>query len=126
MADRAVFIGFGQPVRGREERAVEVFNEFVGMFGRMQADGRIEDLDVTLLQAHGGDLNGFFMVHGSAEQCSALQIDEEFESALNDATLIVENLGVVSAVTGTGVAEQMTMYTEALQKVGVGSHALAG
>ena len=126
MADRAVFIGFGQPVRGREERAVEVFNEFVGMFGRMQADGRIEDLDVTLLQAHGGDLNGFFMVHGSAEQCSALQIDEEFERALNDATLIVENLGVVSAVTGTGVAEQMTMYTEALQKVGVGSHALAG
>ena len=126
MADRAVFIGFGQPVRGREERAVEVFNEFVGMFGRMQADGRIEDLDVTLLQAHGGDLNGFFMVHGSAEPCSALQIDEEFERALNDATLIVENLGVVSAVTGTGVAEQMTMYTEALQKVGVGSHALAG
>ena len=126
MAERAVFVGFGQPVRGREERAVEVFNEFVGMFGRMQADGRIEDLDVTLLQAHGGDLNGFFMVHGSAEQCSALQIDEEFERALNDATLIVENLGVVSAVTGTGVAEQMTMYTEALQKVGVGSHALAG
>ena len=43
MADRAMFVGFGQPVRGREERAVEVFNEFVGMFGRMQADGRIEE-----------------------------------------------------------------------------------
>ena len=42
MADRALFIGFGIPVRGREERAVEVFNEFVGMFGRMQSDGRIE------------------------------------------------------------------------------------
>ncbi|MCW2952661.1 MAG: hypothetical protein JWQ48_1831, partial [Conexibacter sp.] len=26
MADRALFIGFGVPVRGREERAIEVFN----------------------------------------------------------------------------------------------------
>jgi len=126
MADRAVFIGFGQPVRGREERAVEVFNEFVGMFGRMQADGRIEGMDVALLRSHGGDLNGFFMVHGSVEQCSALQMDEEFERAIADAVLIVENFGVVPAVTGVGVAEQMTLYTEAVQKVGVGGHALAG
>ena len=126
MPDRAVFIGFGAPVRGREERAVEVFNEFVGMLGRMQADGRIEDMDVTLLRSHGGDLGGFFMAHGSAEQCSALQMDEEFERAIADAVLIVENFGVVPAVTGAGVAEQMTLYNEAVQKVGIGGHALAG
>ena len=126
MPDRSVFIGFGQPVRGREERAVEVFNDFVGMFGRMQAAGRIEDMDVTLLDPHGGDLGGFFMVHGSAEQCSALQMDEEFRRACIDASLIVENFGVVPAATGAAVAEEMAMYTEALAKVGVGGHALAG
>ena len=126
MPDRAVFIGFGQPVRGREERAVDVFNEFVGMCGRMQADGRIEDMDVTLLDPHGGDLGGFFMVRGSEEQCSALQMDEEFRRACLDATLIVENFGVVPAATGAAVAEEMTMYTDALKKVGVGGHALAG
>src|SRR5688572_30968562 len=91
MPDRAVFIGFGQPVRGREERAVEVFNEFVGMFGRMQSDGRIEGMDVSLLDPHGGDLGGFFMVHGSQEQCAALPMEEEFRRASIDASLIVEN-----------------------------------
>ena len=126
MADRALFIGFGVPVRGREERAVEVFNEFVGMLGRMQADGRIEDMDVALLDPHGGELGGFFMVHGSPEQCSALQMDDEFRRACIDATLIVDDFGVVPAATGAGVAEEMTMYTEALRKVGVGGHALAG
>jgi hypothetical protein len=126
MPDRSVFIGFGQPVRGREERAVEVFNEFVGMFGRMQGDGRIEDMDVTLLDPHGGDLGGFFLVHGSAEQCATLQMDEEFRRACIDASLIVENFGVVPAATGAAVSGEMTMYTEALQKVGVGGHALAG
>jgi hypothetical protein len=126
MADRALFIGFGAPVRGREERAVEVFNEFVAMFGRMQSDGRIESMDVTLLDPHGGDLGGFFMVHGSEQQCSALPYDEEFRRGVNDATLIVENFGVVPATTGEGISREMTGYVEALQRVGQGVHALAG
>jgi hypothetical protein len=126
MADRAMFIGFGQPVRGREERAVEVFNEFVGMFGRMQSDGRIEGMDVCLLDPHGGELGGFFMVHGSQAQCSALADDEEFRRAVIDATLIVENFGVVPARTGEAVGPEMGLYTEAIRKVGQGAHALAG
>jgi hypothetical protein len=126
MADRALFIGFGAPVRGREERAVEVFNEFVGMFGRMQSDGRIESMEVSLLDPHGGDLGGFFMVGGSAEQCAALTNDEEFRRATIDANLIVDNFGVVPAVTGDAVAREMAMYVEAITKVGIGAHALAG
>jgi hypothetical protein len=126
MADRALFVGFGAPVRGREERAVEVFNEFVGMCGRMQSDGRIEHMDVALLDPHGGDLGGFFMIHGSEAQCAALPNDEEFRRAMTDASLIVENLGVVPAVTGEGVGREMAMYAEAISKVGIGAHALAG
>jgi hypothetical protein len=126
MADRALFVGFGLPVRGREERAVEVFNEFVGMCGRMQSDGRIERMDVTLLDPHGGDLGGFFMLHGSDEQCAALPTDDEFRRAMTDAGLIVENLGVVPAVTGEGVGREMAIYNEAVRKVGIGAHALAG
>jgi hypothetical protein len=126
MADRALFVGFGQPVRGREERAVEVFNEFVALCGRMQSDGRIESMDVSLLDPHGGDLGGFFMLHGSEAQCSALTMDEEFRRACIDANLIVENFGVVPAATGEAVGTEMAMYIEAVTKVGVGAHALAG
>ena len=126
MADRALFVGFGQPVRGREERAVEVYGEFVAMLARMQSEGKIESMEIALLDPHGGDLAGFFMVHGSAEQCSALQMDEEFRRACTDANLIVDNFGVVPAATGAAVGEEMTMYMEAVQKVGQGGHALAG
>ena len=126
MADRALFIGFGAPVRGREERAVEVFNEFVEMFGRMGSDGRVASMEVSLLDPHGGELGGFFMVHGSEQQCAALTYDEEFRRACIDASLIVENFGVVPAVTGEAVGTEMGMYTEAIKKVGMGAHALAG
>ena len=126
MADQSLFIGFGAPVRGREERAIEVFNDFVGMFGRMQGEGRIEGMDVCLLDPHGGDLGGFFMVHVSEAQCSTLVNDEEFRRASIDATLIVENFGVVPARTGANVSTEMGMYAEAVSKVGRGAHALAG
>jgi hypothetical protein len=125
MTDRALFVGFGAPVRGREERAIEVFGEFVEMFGRMQSDGRIDGMDVALLDPHGGDLGGFFMVHGSEAQCAALMSDEQFRRASIDASLIVDNFGVVPAATGEGVTREMAMYGEAVGKVGIGGHALA-
>ena len=106
MADRALFVGFGNPVRGREERAIAVFNEFVAMFGRMQSDGRIEGIDITLLDPHGGDLGGFFMAHGSAEQCAALQNDEEFRRAVDRREPHRRELGVVPAATGEGVGRR--------------------
>jgi hypothetical protein len=126
MTDRALFVGFGGPVRGREERAIEVFGEFVEMFGRMRSDGRIEGSEATLLDPHGGDLGGFFMVYGTADQCAALANDEEFRRASIDAGLIVDNFGVVPAVTGEAVGREMAVYTEAVAKVGIGGHALAG
>jgi hypothetical protein len=124
MADRALFIGWGEPVRGREERAIEVFNEWVGMLGRMQSEGRFESMDATLLDPHGGDLGGYFQIRGSAEQCADLMNDDEFRRAVIDATMIVDKFGVVPAVTGEGVSREMEMYGEAVAKVG-GGHALS-
>ena len=118
MADAGLFIGWGEVVRGREDRALDVFNETLELYGQMQSDGRIEGMDVTLLDAHGGELGGFFLVHGSAEQCAALQYDEEFRRAVIDASLIVDDVGVVPAATGEGVGPEMAMYGEAVGKLG--------
>jgi len=35
MADRVLFISWRTPVRGREERGLEVFNESMGLDGRI-------------------------------------------------------------------------------------------
>ena len=118
MAQRSLFIGFGTPVRGREARAIEVFNEFMAMFGRMGGDGRIEGVEATLLDPHGGDLGGFFLVQGTAAQCAALPTDPEFRKAIIDASLIVDNIGVVPGLTGEAVGPEMADYAAALSKVG--------
>ena len=42
-------------------------------------------MEVSLLDPHGGDLGGFFMVGGSEAQCAALPNDEEVRRAFVDA-----------------------------------------
>jgi hypothetical protein len=112
MADSGLFIGWGQVVRGREGTAVDSFNDTVGFLGQLQADGRIEDFEICFLEPHGGDLAGFMLLRGSAEQMDAVRRDEEFERHMLRADLNVEGLGLVSAALGGRIARQMTIYQE--------------
>jgi hypothetical protein len=117
MADRVLFIGWGQTVRGREGRALEVFNEAVGMYGQFQQEGRIEKFDVCLLEPHGGGLDGYIALSGSEQQIADVRADPEFQRNMVDANLIVEELGVVAGWTNEGVAHQMAIFQEAIAKV---------
>jgi hypothetical protein len=116
MADRMLFIGWGASVRGAEERGLEVFNEALGLLGRMQQDGRIDGFDVVLFDPN-SDLNGYIEVHGSAEQIAGLRMDEEFQRNSIDAALIVDDLRHIEGWTNEGVARQMGLYQEAITRV---------
>lgn len=116
MADRVLMIGWGAPVRGLESRAIEVFNEAVGLLGRMQQDGRIDSFDIALLQPN-PDLNGFITIRGSAEQIAALRDDEEFVRNTIDAQMSVDGIRHLEGFTNEAIATQMGMYMEAISKV---------
>jgi hypothetical protein len=116
VADRMLFIGWGAPVRGGEEHGLEVFNEALGLLGRMQQDGRIEGFNVCLLDPN-GELGGFISVEGSAGQISALRLDEEFRRNQLDAQLVVDDLRQIEGWTNEGIAREMEMYTDAIAKI---------
>jgi hypothetical protein len=99
-----------------EERGLEVFNEAIGLFGRMQQDGRIESFDVAVFEPN-GELNGYVAIHGSAAQIDAVRQDEEFVRNTADAALIVDGLRHIVGHTNEGVARQMEIYREAIAKV---------
>lgn len=116
MADRVLHIGWDQPIPGREERSLEVFNEALGLYGRMQQDGRIESFDVVLFDPNGGP-NGYMELRGTSAQLAAVRADEEFRRMLMDAALIVANLRLIDGLCNEGIAREMAVYQEALTKV---------
>jgi hypothetical protein len=116
MADRVLHISWGSPIPGREERGLEVFNEAMGLYGRLQQDGRIESFDVALFAAN-SDLGGYIALHGTHEQLDAAQQDEDFQRTTIDASLVVADLRIAEAYTNEGVAQEMARYQAAISKV---------
>lgn len=116
MADSILMITWGSPVRGREEKGLEVFNEAMGFYGRVQQEGRIEGFDVALLEPN-GLADGFIAIRGSVEQLGALRQDEEFRRNLTAASLIVEDLRLIAGSTNEGIARDMALYQEAVSQV---------
>jgi hypothetical protein len=115
MADYGLFIGWGpDSVRGREAKSLEVFNESVEYWGRLQQEGRIESFEVAFLEPHGGDLGGFALLRGDREAIAALRFDDEFMRITTRATLIVENLGIVGAFINNGLSNAVSDFQEAI------------
>jgi hypothetical protein len=117
MADRTIHISWGASVAGREERGLEVFNEAIGLYGRMQQEGRIESFDVSLLMPNGSRVEGYMNLHGSAEQLAAVKEDDDYMRTMTDASLVVHDLCICDGYTNEGVARMMATYQEAIGRV---------
>jgi hypothetical protein len=112
MADAGLFIGWGEVVRGRETEAVEVFNETLAFYGRLEEEGTIDSFEPVFLEPHGGDLNGFILIRGDAEKLAALRVSDEFTQLSLRATLIVDGFGVVGVDLAERLQRQMEYYVE--------------
>ena len=117
MADRMLMISWGAPVRGREERGLEVFNEALGICGRMQQEGRIEKFEVRLMSPNGDELDGYLEIHGSAAQIAEVKEDEEFLRNTMDAAQIVQGLSHREGWINEGIARAMEMYQDSIGRV---------
>jgi hypothetical protein len=125
MSESALFVGFGTPVRGREQQAIGVFGEAIALYERLQSQGTIEDYEPILLEPHGGDLGGFFLLRGDAEKLGQVRMSDEFELLNARAALVVEGFGVIGAVTGAGIQRQMSLYQAQVEELAAPAHATA-
>jgi len=106
----ALFIGWGTPVRGRETNGAKVFGEWVELLGNHQNKGTIKSFTPVFLQQRGSDLQGFFLVTGDVNKLHDFATSEEVRRATTRASLIVDNFGVVYAVTGDEIGKQMQLW----------------
>ena len=117
MAGEALFVGWGQVVRGREQLALQVFQEAVGYYGELQEKGEIERFDAYLLDPHGGDLAGFFLLYGERSALDSIVSSPGFRRVLVRAGSVIDNLGVVNASGGDALGQQMALFGEIAQEL---------
>ena len=116
MADAALFVGFGQPARAREPQALELWEEAARFYTELQGGGEIESFEAVLLEPHGGDLGGFFLIRADRDRIERLRVHEDLRRINTRAGLVVDGLGVVEAYLGTGLEAQLTLYRQQMEK----------
>jgi hypothetical protein len=116
MAEAGLFIGWGEVVRGREKRALKLFNEAMQYWGGLQQKEQIERFDVAVLTPHGGDLRGFILLRGTEQQIDSLRRDEEFQRWIALVQLMTDQSGVADASVDEGLARAMSLYQDVLEK----------
>jgi len=117
MADAGLFIGWGEVVRGREAKSLDVFQEAVGYYGGLQQNGAIESMEAVFLEPHGGDLQGFFLLRGERQKLAALRVDPEFVRMSTRASMVVDRIGVVGGSLGDGVQNTVSIFQEAISEL---------
>ena len=100
MSMSALFIGWGAAVRGREQKALEVFQEAMQFYSRLQQQGEIQSFEPVALEPHGGDLGGFLLIKGDADKLARLRASDEFIALNTRGQMVVENFGVTGAFVG--------------------------
>jgi hypothetical protein len=118
MAGDALFLGWGPVVRGRELKALEVFQETLAYYGSLQQDGRIDSFEPVLIAPHGGDLAGFILLRGPRASLDEIRSGDEFRRLVARAGAIVENIGVIDAYTDEALAQQMSLFQAVSEELG--------
>jgi hypothetical protein len=116
MANQALFLGWNRPARGREEQAMKLWGKTMEYYGKLQAEGRIESFEPVLLAAHGGDLNGFFLIRGDAEKLNEVRRDDTFLDFIIEAGHCLDGFGVVTAWIGEGLNDVFTRWSKLVSR----------
>jgi hypothetical protein len=110
MSKAVIFYGWDRSIPGREQMSAGHFQEYLGYLQGLQEGGAIDSFEVVLLEPHGGDLNGFFLLHGEEEQLDAVQASDEYRDHVTRGGLHLQSAGAVRGVTGEGVMEWMARW----------------
>jgi hypothetical protein len=119
MAGDALFLGWGPVVRGRELKALEVFQETLTYYTKLQEDGPIDSFEPVLLAPHGGGLAGFILLRGARASLDEVRSSEEFQRLVTRAAAVVDEIGVIDAYTGEGLGRQMARFRSVSDELGL-------
>jgi len=111
MQPNVIFFGWNRSTPGREKISAQHFQEFVQYLVGLQQAGTIESFAPYFLGPHGGEMNGFFLIHGQPDKLSDVTSSKDWGTHMMRASLHLDDVGFVSGVTGDALMEQMELWT---------------
>jgi hypothetical protein len=112
MSHNTLMIGWNRAIPGREKQTLEHFQEFLGYLGKNQQQGNITSFTPVVLEAHGGDLNGFVLVQGETAGLRKMFDDEVYQDHVARAQAHMQGFGVVRGFTGKSMEKRLMNFAK--------------
>jgi hypothetical protein len=90
-------LGWNRPFPGHERAAMEAFDAIRGLLRSLREAKKIDNFEVYILGPHGGDFNGFVLVHADVEHLNALRSNRDWRNLVDKAFLVIDKLGLIPA-----------------------------
>ncbi len=111
MSSNVVMFGWNRSIPGREQMSGQHFQEYIAYLNGLQQSGAIESWENVFLNAHGGDINGFFLIKGDPGQISTLIASKDWVTHMTKASIHLEQSGAVTGATGELVMERFGVWS---------------
>ena len=92
-ANAGILIGWTRAFPGKEAQAVQKFGEYVGYLTKLQSEKRIESFEPAIINPHGGDLNGFFIIRGDRNKLHELKGTDHWKDWLALGSFLLDGFG---------------------------------
>jgi len=93
MANGAIIISWGNPVRGREMQSLDVFGRSLAYWDEQAKEGRIHGHhEYFAISGNPSQRAGTMVIDGDLDELARLMIDEQNTRLLAEASMIVDNL----------------------------------
>jgi hypothetical protein len=112
MSSNVVIVGWDRSLPGREALSAAHFQEFAQYVGGLQQTGAVQSFEAVLLDPHGGDLNGFFLIRGESAKLDAVMASDAWGTHITRATMHLAGVGAIRGATGELVMERMALWAK--------------
>ena len=118
MANGAIIINWGTPVRGREMQSLDVFGKSLAYWDEKAKEGKIHGHhEYFAISGNATQRAGTMVIEGDLDELARLMIDEENTRLLGQASMIVENLD--TSLCEANSDEAITQYVGVLNDMGL-------
>jgi hypothetical protein len=120
MSNAALYIKWGQPVRGRESKSIEIFMHALEYYGSLEKQKKITAQRVYVAETGDlGQLGGFIVLEGDVAQLRAVVDSEEYKNLLMQAHQVVEHLQTIHLASGEEVQKIVARVANARRQMGI-------
>ena len=118
MANGAIIITWGTPVRGREMQSLDVFGRSLAYWDEKAKEGKIHaHHEYFAISGNATQRAGTMVIEGELTELAQLMIDADNTRLLGEASMIVDNLD--TCLCEANSEEAITQYVTVLNDMGL-------